>query len=391
MSKKRAAAGMLACLLAVGCYPPARPSYQLVRPEPAPSTPGTEAAPATPAPPAADNQDVELVSHVVQGYIAQIDTIEQRSRRSLAQDLPAPSPPPESQPASPVREDPAFTPLPQTGPEQAQQAPSAPDAPQESSTTAAPVAAPPLLPPPILASVSVQPLPPVSSPAEGGPPAEPIAGINRPVAAQGPPISLPELLRRWPGQAEDAGFREQLDLRILRVVAGDLEGARQPLSLVSAPQQELARCLIESLIAARQVNDGDPAATASRALSELDSLDSSLRRLGELQIPTIALCHEVTGFGQYRPVDPPRFPSGLDSEFVVYCELRGFVSERRADDLYHACFEMRTVVLDDSGQTVLEMRDPDIEDRCRQPRRDCFLPRLVRLPATLRPLSLIHI
>jgi hypothetical protein len=46
---------------------------------------------------------------------------------------------------------------------------------------------------------------------------------------------------------------------------------------------------------------------------------------------------------------------------------------------------MRTRVLDSAGKVVLDVRDLDIEDRCRQQRLDFFIPRLVRLPATLSP------
>jgi hypothetical protein len=68
---------------------------------------------------------------------------------------------------------------------------------------------------------------------------------------------------------------------------------------------------------------------------------------------------------------------------VLYCEVRNFVTQQEQDGLYVARFELRTAILDDGGQTVLEIRDADVVDRCRQQRQDCFIPRLVRLPATL--------
>ena len=75
----------------------------------------------------------------------------------------------------------------------------------------------------------------------------------------------------------------------------------------------------------------------------------------------------------------------MASEFVVYCELQDFVSKQGEDGLYQASFDLRTQILNRGGEVVLELEDRDIVDRCRQPRRDCFIPRLVWLPATLSP------
>ena len=46
---------------------------------------------------------------------------------------------------------------------------------------------------------------------------------------------------------------------------------------------------------------------------------------------------------------------------------------------------MTTTILNRTGDAVLEIKDPEIVDRCRNRRHDCFIPRLVRLPATLPP------
>jgi hypothetical protein len=46
---------------------------------------------------------------------------------------------------------------------------------------------------------------------------------------------------------------------------------------------------------------------------------------------------------------------------------------------------MTTTILNRIGDTVLEIKDTEIVDRCRNRRHDCFIPRLVRLPETLPP------
>lgn len=210
--------------------------------------------------------------------------------------------------------------------------------------------------------------------------------MNTGATATNAPITLSDFIRQWPGDSDEASFREQLDRRVLRVVAGDYEGARRPLTMVSAQQQEMATHLLESLIVIREeAHGGDPSGAADRVRAEWERLAEALRPLSELRIPRLAVCREVIGYGQYEPIDPPRFPAGVSSEFVAYCEVRDFVRERQEDGMYETRFEMRTRVLDAAGNTVLDIRDTDIVDRCRQPRQDCFIPRLVRLPASLSP------
>ena len=48
-------------------------------------------------------------------------------------------------------------------------------------------------------------------------------------------------------------------------------------------------------------------------------------------------------------------------------------------------FSMRTTILNRAGDVVLELADDHVPDVCRTRRQDCFIPRLVRLPATLSP------
>jgi hypothetical protein len=65
--------------------------------------------------------------------------------------------------------------------------------------------------------------------------------------------------------------------------------------------------------------------------------------------------------------------------------VRDFVSEKQDDGLYQTRFDLRTTVLNRAGDTALEYTDADVVDRCRNRRSDCFIPRLIRLPATLSP------
>jgi hypothetical protein len=242
-----------------------------------------------------------------------------------------------------------------------------------------------------LAAPTTQPIPPalaelVVRAAPDAAPAvpEPLAPqVNAPTFAHGTPTSLREFLEQSL-PADEGSFRDQLDRRMLWVMAGDYERARAPLNLVTAEQQELATRFVEAWVAVRDWHLGDPSRAASAAARELDELRQALQRLSDLSLPTVKICSAVRSFGQYDALEPARLLAGTAAEFVLYCEVRDFVSELR-DDLYTSTFDLTTTILNRAGDSVLEIKDTNIVDRCRNRRHDCFIPRLVRLPATLPP------
>jgi len=275
-----------------------------------------------------------------------------------------------------------WSPLPQTQPvEAAATAPPepAPTEPVQPSPQTQPAAS---AGPPVAPAVTVAVI--RSAPGfETAPPGDVTPGVNATAVARRAPLSLREFLDQVP-PPEQASFREQLDLRVLRVLAGQYEEARAPLSLVTAEQQELASRFIEALIVIRETHAGDLGAAASAAGQELARLQAALRKLSDLSVPVVRICSSVRSYGQYDLIDPPRFVAG-GAEFVLYCEVRDFVSEKRDDGFYYTRFDLTTTVLSHSGDVVLELKDTDITDRCRNLRHDCFIPRLVRLPASLSP------
>lgn len=248
------------------------------------------------------------------------------------------------------------------------------------SASQAPTTAQSSLEPPVLADVVVRAAPDFVI--QAGEPHS--SAANARAVARSAPASLHEFLEQML-PPEQASFREQLDLRLLWAIAGDYERAGEPLTMVSAEQQELAARFVDTRIALREGHMGDLAGAASAAAEQLAQLQESLCRLGDLSVPVLQICSAVRGFGQYDAVEPARFLAGSPGEFVLYCEVRGFASEQRNDGCHYTTFDMTSTILNRGGDTVLQITDTDITDRCRNRRHDCFIPRLVRLPATLSP------
>lgn len=215
--------------------------------------------------------------------------------------------------------------------------------------------------------------------------AEP-AAINGALRARGAASSLREFLEQLPPlDDEQAPFAEQLDRRILLALAGENELAREPLPMASREQAEIAARFVESLITIREGHLGDPIGASTAALREIERLADALRQVSELSIGTLEICREVRAFGQYAPIAPAEFRTGVAAEFVLYCEVRDFTTRQLEAGQYEARFDLTTTILDHAGGEVLKFEDRDLVDRCRARRRDCFIPRLIRLPATLSP------
>ncbi len=213
----------------------------------------------------------------------------------------------------------------------------------------------------------------------------PDASANEGAFAALPPASLDEMLEKYFSADTDESFRAQYDLRVARVLAGDYSGAREPLQMVTAEQQELARRLIDVQIAVREAHQGNWPEGSTRALEEIEPLLDTLRETSELSIPALVLCRRVNGFGSYVPYDPPEFTGGAPIAFATYCEVDNLVSEARDDGLVHSELAMSTTVLTRAGDTVVELKDNDITDSCRRRRSDFFIAREVHLPGTLSP------
>lgn len=244
------------------------------------------------------------------------------------------------------------------------------------------VAAPTSATPPQVGRVTIRPArEPSAIPArESG-----VVGINAPVETSRIPTSLKGFLDQYVREVDGGSFRQQLDERILRVLVGDDDAARAPLQLVTSEQQKLAAGIIEALIASRHANPDDPTALSEGAVQSLSALTGALRDISVLRVPTVVLCWKVEGFGRYEEFNPPRFVAGRESELIVYSEVTGFSSTRDEQNWYRTSFDVTTSLVDRAGNVVSKFEARDIVDRCRNRRNDCFIPHLIRLPASLPP------
>lgn len=337
------------------------------------------------------SQSVDQTDQDIREYIARVDDISRQARRSrrpermLAADVEArrsSSPPRPSNDDHAVEHEPSVqtaAPPPNVAPAAATPVKKVEN---ESRADSAGSDASPQ-DPPAISSVTVRGA--RSEASHAVTPSDTPPGVNAPATAAVQTATANDALEAWLAGRSDASFTGQLDTRLARILTGDYEAAHDPFSDVSDDRQQLATHMIDALIAIREGHDGDPSGAANAALQAVERLAGSLRKGSDLEIPSMALCRSVAGFGRYTPLEPPVFRTGVANEFVSYCEVKNFHSERAEDGHYLTRFSMRTTVLNRAGDAVLDIKDADVLDRCRNLRRDCFLSRVVRLPATLSP------
>ena len=118
------------------------------------------------------------------------------------------------------------------------------------------------------------------------------------------------------------------------------------------------------------------------------SLAETLDARRPLRIGRVALCQEISGYGQFEPLDRNEFPAGALPRVLIYTELTDFKTERQPDSLY-AVKVVQEVALhktaDGKDTLVWEEHPAQVTDVSRAARRDFFLGQLLRLPAQLTP------
>lgn len=137
---------------------------------------------------------------------------------------------------------------------------------------------------------------------------------------------------------------------------------------------------------------------AGRTLEEHDSATSILRALrvaseqarefASLELPRVALCSRVDGYGQFTPLANRALLANSRHRLGLYVEVDGFGSRQTLDVEGTPAFSVelsRELSLYHDADGLLAWRRPasDITDVSRNRRRDFFLSEVIELPQTL--------
>jgi hypothetical protein len=177
----------------------------------------------------------------------------------------------------------------------------------------------------------------------------------------------------------------QFDYQLLQFVADQPVPNMSTISSLPDEDREMISAVMDGLSNYRDNLRADNNMLLSRTVRPLLEMADRLRSLADLTIPTLALCQEVRGFGNYTPFDgdPPHFAAGVDHPMILYCEVQNFSSQLNQNKMWQTELVQDAVLYTEGGMSVWNDRSRPINDTARGRRQDFFIVQKMTLPSTL--------
>jgi len=179
-----------------------------------------------------------------------------------------------------------------------------------------------------------------------------------------------------PSSVEDV--QQQMRLRLLRLLAGQESAAVSPIPGASHTQQDYwSNQLFALSTYLDDKQQPDVKRRAAGSLIHLDSARASLAELATLNVRNLTFVDSVDGFGVYQEHEETKFRPG--DQVMLYAEVENFRSQSSKEG-FHTKLSTSYEVLDESGKRVDGAQFADVEDLCRNQRRDFHMQYGVPLP-----------
>ncbi len=172
-------------------------------------------------------------------------------------------------------------------------------------------------------------------------------------------------------------------LRLLRLVADDLDGAVAPIPGLSASEQDYwskQLFAVSTMLDARSQPESNRRAAA--AAMHLGMAQAKLQHISSLSVRNLTFCDEVYAYGAYKERGSRTFHAG--DEVTMYVEVENFRTEQ-SDKGHHTSIGTSYRVLDASGNRVDSGEFPAVQDYCYSRRRDFHLQYGIALPERVYP------
>lgn len=179
-----------------------------------------------------------------------------------------------------------------------------------------------------------------------------------------------------------AELHDHMRLRTLQLLAGAEDEAYRPIPGASPAQQDYWAKQLFAMAAYLRTSPLDDKQRASAALASLDEARAKLSELATLQIRNLSFVDSVDGFGAYSPRKRAAFRPGQKA--TVYAEIDNFASTS-TEAGYQTTLGTSYQVLDSTGRRIDGKQFPDVEDVCRNRRRDFHMQYQFSLPAKIDP------
>jgi hypothetical protein len=248
--------------------------------------------------------------------------------------------------------------------------------PQPSAPTPAPAPPPPA--PTILQPEPSPPPPAVDVSVGASSPTTQSAGMN------GATSSLTQHIDQ---QAHDQprDITAQLDQQLLSFLRDQPVPDEAALSQLSANDRDVLSALMDGLSNYRDIVRSDPTATTTKKIQPLLDMSDRLHAAADLNIPTVALCSSVRGFGDFDAMPTDSLPAGQPIRAVVYCQVSNFASQLTSQMWTTKLTERLNLYSESNGKSVWNQSAKPITDQCKQRRHDFYCVEMIELPSNLAP------
>jgi uncharacterized coiled-coil protein SlyX len=180
-----------------------------------------------------------------------------------------------------------------------------------------------------------------------------------------------------------AELHDHMRLRTLQLLAGNEKDAYSPIPGASPAQQDFwSKQLFAISAYLSATTQLDEKQRAIAALAPLDEARSRLSELASLRVRNITFVDKVDGFGAYEPSKVTTFRPG--QKVMLYAEVENFTSNA-SEQGYATSLGTSFKVLNESGRLVDGKQFPDVQDQCRNRRRDFHMQYELALPERIYP------
>jgi hypothetical protein len=180
-----------------------------------------------------------------------------------------------------------------------------------------------------------------------------------------------------------AEVHQHVSLRMLRLLTGDTEKALEPIPHVSPAEQDYwSRQLFALATYLDHHTQPDDKRRAAASVTHLDEATASLRELGSLALRNLTFCKNVHGYGSIESFTEEQFSAG--QQIALYVEIENYHS-KTTEKGFITSLGSTYEILDEKGERITGAEFPDVDDLCRNRRRDFHIQYGLALPEKIEP------
>ncbi len=174
-----------------------------------------------------------------------------------------------------------------------------------------------------------------------------------------------------------------LEYQLLQLLLDEQVPQLAALAALPTEDRELITAVLDGISLFRSTLRSDNNMLLSKKIRPLTEMSDRLKAQADLTIPTVLLCRNVKGFGEYEPIEPARFVAGVESRAILYCEIANFSSNLNDQHQWETRLKQELVLYTEFGVPVWNDSTDSIRDTARTRRHDFFVNKRIIIPKNL--------